>query len=381
MSDWSCDLRKPLLLLNQKNVKENRKTVEALLNKWGHTNYVLVNLANGTRIRAANQSQQLDIIKQLKKSNKEFYSHPPSDVKMKRFVLYGLNSDHSNEMITADLDKYGVKPEKVARMTIKKQRYTDQATILVYYNHKSQIDLSILKQASFICKNEVKWANYVTNGDGVTICDRCFNFGHSDYHCNLDPRCGFCSGPHPSSQCPLLLAKRSAGFDKIDTRLLKCPNCGEHHTAKSQLCQKKKEYMNNMHRETTRRPRATFIDAATPKLNMWKQHEQFPELGPQYRRPPRRLITSELSTNYNRQSNSKPHSNNHNNMAPSSSANNDNPLQFNNNSFDSNYNASDKYNPKQIFTIFKKVIECIEICQTKKQQIDTMMDILTEYYI
>ncbi len=65
----------------------------------------------------------------------------------------------------------------------------------------------------------------------IKQCFKCYEYGHVSVHCRKNTRCGACSGPHRTSECPR---------DKVK----KCPLCNGAHTSWDKKCEhRKKEYL------------------------------------------------------------------------------------------------------------------------------------------
>lgn len=207
----------PAVLIKRKDpppppiiIMDSRANVEKHLKP--NKGFALVNLRNGTKVLPTNAEQHKAMIT-LMAGRIKFYSFGPSESKLKRFVLYGLNT-HDLADIQKDLEQYGIKPERITPMRVRKARYADHQTYLVYYKHDSPINLATVTQAKYILNTKVSWANYKINGDGTPVCGRCSNYGHSANYCNLDPRCGVCAGQHTPTNCQLIQAKHAAGSKK-----------------------------------------------------------------------------------------------------------------------------------------------------------------------
>lgn len=228
--------------------------------------YGIKNLSDGIHLYCNTIKQHKEIIDIFDKANVYIFTHPYKSDKSKRFVLYGLNT-YSEDLIIKDLEEYGIKPTKVTNMTVKKERYIDHATYLVYYPMDSQITLDIVKKAFVIRNTIVHWKHYASNGDGITTCSNCSQLGHSGY-CTLPPKCGICSGAHVMSNCEHLLNKRAYKRESIAIHLLKCPNCDGQHTVGYQQCEKRIKYKENL-AKLAQRQQQRYSAAPMPNTNPW----------------------------------------------------------------------------------------------------------------
>lgn len=342
-----------------------------------HHHYGIKNLNDGIHLYCNTVKQHKEMMDIFDKADVYLFTHPYKSDKSKRFVLYGLNT-YPEDLIIKDLEEYGIKPTKVTNMTVKKQRYVDHATYLVYYPMDSQITLDIVKKAYVIRNTIVHWKHYAANGDGITTCSNCSQLGHSG-HCTLPPKCGICSGAHVMSNCELLLNKRAYKRDSIATHLLVCPNCGDHHTVGYQQCETRLKYKENQAKRALRQQQR-YQDAPKPTSNPWAP---LPPVNRQHNRPP-----PNHHTTGNSQQNSQPAFNNPNyNTAPmpnhSHSHHNNHYSQHHNNNNNQNNNnlKSDKFSPGEVLELLNKIITCIDSCNTRAEQFKLMSNILSEHFI
>lgn len=332
--------------------------VRAFMKKHNHDKFVLENLKSPrddpnlrrTKVFCNDHKQFELLVKQLEDCNIQFFHYGLQTEKLKRFVLYGLNQ-HPIVDIMDELEKYGIRPHLIKEMRVKKARYIDHCNYLVYYENNSGVTLNVLRQASYILSQKVYWNNYINNGDGVTLCRRCFRFGHSTSNCNLSPRCGVCAGYHPTYNCEHILGKRAANKTSIDNNLLKCANCQGPHTASYLNCPLRRKYIENKKSNMARlsNPPQNYVPAPPPEKNFWN--------------------TPQFTTSHRSAAN---------NSAPSSPATQQRHSEQPHSASDNNQN---RFNPKQIMEIVTRVINCIEKAATKAEQLNIVMEIITSYYI
>lgn len=244
--------------------------------------------------------------------------------------------------------------------------------------------LDIVKKAYVIRNTIVHWNHYKVNGDGITTCTNCSQLGHSGY-CTLPPKCGICSGAHVMSNCEHLLNKRAYKRESIAIHLLKCPNCGEHHTVGYQQCETRLKYKENLAKRALRQQQR-YQDAPKPTSNPWVP------LSPVNRQPNHHLIGNSQQNrqpainnpNYNTVPMPSHSYSHHNNQTHSSNShhsqyhNNNN----NNNQNNNNHNLnSDKFSPGEVLELFNKIITCIESCNTRAEQFKLMSSILSKHFI
>ena len=346
-------------------VKQNRTEVLKLL--VGQKDFVLENVFGGTNILPSTYSQQKALMKLLDDKKAAYRSRPPPGEKMKRFVLYGLNSDNYDQ-IEEDLLKYKIKAEKIIKIQVKKPRYFDHCNYIIYIKPDTRITLSVLQQAKFICHTQVRWANYIVNGDGVTKCSNCQQFGHPADYCSLQSRCGICAAFHKTSNCELLLQKRAKNMSSIDPKLLKCVHCKESHTAGYTRCierlnfKAKREYF-------ARKSTTKFVNAPTPNRNAWATSSHHRQAEDNYNnRPTNNRRSDHTVTQNDFPALGRTHAR---------AADRD----------DSRWrekpadqvNSNDKFNAKEISSMFHKILDVIDNCNSKQEQMRVMIDIITDY--
>lgn len=361
----SPDSEKPPVIV----IHESMAKVRALIPANHH--YGIQNRSDGVRLYCNSVKQHKDLITLFSNSNVKYFTHPYKSAKSKRFVIYGLNT-YPEELIMKDLEEYGIKPTSITNMTVKKQRYEDHATYLVYYPLNSGITLDILKKAYVIRNTIVRWNHYRSNGDGISTCSNCSQLGHSG-HCNLDPKCGICSGAHTMANCEHLLNKRAYNRESIAVNLLKCPSCDGGHTVGFQQCPKRIMYREKRSQRELRQQQR-FIDAPTPISNPWfnrPTNNQTRPSGNQVNNIPAvfnnpNYVTPLLSS----------HNNSHNNYSRN---NNSQPTTNNSHSNNSNL-QSDKFGPGEVLDLLNKIITCIDTCNTGAEQFQVMSNILSQHF-
>lgn len=341
-------------------VPEIRSKVDKLLKNFNFNDYVLENVREGTNIHVNTTAQHKSLLDSLLEDNIQYSSRPPPGVNYKRFVVFGLNSS-DEENIIPDLASYGITAAKTRIIKVKRPRYDDHCNFVVYINQSENISLNIISQAQYISKSKVRWADFIVNGDGTSKCSRCQRFGHPGDYCNLPPRCGVCAGYHLTLNCELIAMKRANQMTSIDSQLLCCVHCQGKHTAGFSGCPKRPNFT-----QKGKKQQQPFVDAPLPNRNHWKQ--------PSSPRAP--LITQ-----------SSPAGLTHNRTTPSS--NNQRQQQvhpnYTNNSFQNPQPSAEpdnqtKFTAKQIASIFAHVINCVEKCKTKAEQLQTIISVIAEYY-
>lgn len=173
-----------------------------------------------------------------------------------------------------------------------------------------------------------------------------------------------CAGYHLTSACEKLLSKRAYNKEKIDEKLIKCVNCNGGHTAGYLKCPYRLDILSR------RQPKKTnFIDAPVPPVNIWNRRAIQP-------------LPTPTPTTMNPKS--TPLRDNRPMTSPSAVLNQPiSPFQRPqvNSTDNSSHLESDKFNAQEIGSIFSHIIRVIDQCKSKSEQLQVMMQIITQYYI
>ena len=332
-------------------IKANSTEVKKLLKGFNY--YSLENVRDGTNIVLDNNKQHDILVKFLEnRKTIQFRTRPCTENAMKRFVVYGLNST-DEEFIIPDLHKYGIPIIKIRPIVVKRPRYHDHVNFVVYINRSEQITLPIIQKVTYINHTKVQWANYIVNGDGTYNCSRCQGYDHPADFCNLDPVCKVCAGAHLTTNCELILQKRADNKEKIATHFLKCYHCGDHHTAGYRYCPSRLDHNERKAKFQRRRPIIHYTDAPLPERYPWT-NAKIPPAPTPVTAPATPLRT----TQPHRQHPLQPRESPSNLQVP-----------------------QDKFSAKEIAAIFAHIINCVDKCKTKSEQLQTIINVVAEYYI
>ena len=163
---------------------ENIPTKQVLRAKIKQGEYIIKNLRNATQIWANNTATHSLIKALLTENNINYYSYSKDGPKLRKYVLYGLNSEDIGD-IKSDLFEYGLMPVDIKAMTIRKPRYDDHNNYLVYFDYEDKITLPMLQQAKYICSTRISWAHYRAPADKCIQCQNCFKYNHNAKECHL----------------------------------------------------------------------------------------------------------------------------------------------------------------------------------------------------
>lgn len=152
-----------------------------------------------------------------------------------KYVVYGLHR-MDPDLLPAEISKATngrCTAASAKQMVIKAPKYIDQTNYIIYFNVDPT--LVVLKEVKLF-NTIVSWRHYESRRTGPTRCTNCQMWGHGAFGCRRKPKCVACAGPHKSSECPLLIKKRSENCTALDKKFLKCANCGDNHTASFTSC-------------------------------------------------------------------------------------------------------------------------------------------------
>lgn len=225
----------------------------------------------------------------------KYVTHALNEEVIERFCLYGLEQ-MPHEELKAELAKVCIDPVQVTEIPIKKKRYAEHCIYVLHFMRKQKIQLDLLQQVTGLFHTRVKFAVYDDpNKFEPKQCKRCQDYNHGERGCTQDYKCRRCAGSHSSSECehlpylennddqdPEVLADgthRSKIRDhtaKIDSKLLKCANCGGNHTSSYKGCIKRLE-MKQL-REVIHNKRAVSRQQI-PNINDFSQFNALPPPG------------------------------------------------------------------------------------------------------
>lgn len=263
---------KPIVVPNTKQKDQSKPEswfpflAKTLKQNLSSGEYVLNNLTHAVQIFMNGPETQQKLIKILESNNIQYYTYAQNAIKFAKFVLYGLNSDVTGEIIN-DLKLYGLEPVDVKPMRVRFPKYHDHANYLIYFDAEDKITLPILSKVKYISNTVVRWSHYRPPQGRCTQCRNCLRFNHSTSTCNMNPRCMICAEDHRTDDCELVKAKIKNGDSHILPDLLKCALCGGNHTAASMECPRKQEFIAKKNAQTASRTRYT--PAKPPPINYW----------------------------------------------------------------------------------------------------------------
>lgn len=196
----------------------------------------------GIQIFTKNSAIHDALLKTLKETGTAHWSHPVHNKKQKRFVLYGLDKQDTNDIIEG-LAEVNVYPIKVDYMFTKSPRFANQCHYIIHLKHDTPITLSQLKEIRAVNRTVVKWAHYSPKKSTVGCCRNCCQFGHGSRGCGMPPKCIICAENHHFLKCKFLLKKHEGGHDRIHQKHIHCAGCGGNHTATFKDCPKRLKYI------------------------------------------------------------------------------------------------------------------------------------------
>lgn len=201
---------------------------------------------NGIKIYT-DDIERYKTVKQNCLSNKVLgYSHTPRDERHVKVCLYGLWAMQIQELLV-ELKEVDIEPTDIKQLTLKTQRYTDQAIYLLYFQQNQHITLEKLRAVRGLFNVIVEWKYYKNKNKEPTQCSNCQKFGHGAKNCFSISICVRCAGQHASKECPLL-PKPAEGdttksTPKIAEELLHCALCKKKgHTASFRNCEERVKF-------------------------------------------------------------------------------------------------------------------------------------------
>ncbi len=329
---------------------EYAKLVDLLKNaKLSIANYKISLSAFGIRVFSTNRDCYLLLKSALISSNVKFYTHQLRDEQTTKIVLQGLFRMEINELKDL-LNEANVHPCDIKVMNIHQKRYEDHCLYLLYFLKNQKVKISNLREIPAINHVKVRWQYYSNSRVGPMQCSRCMKFGHGGNNCFLDPMCIRCGEKHLSNECPLLVdPETDMRRTRIPNDQLKCGNCGQNHSANSQQCEyrmqfvdRQQRFQNRIQRRQQHTANRQFIDA--PQLNDFN----FPRLNPRDR------------AEYREQ-----------HQTPANQFQQQNQWQQNHN--------DDLFTPNELKDIFVEICTRVSRASNKMEQLSILFDISTKY--
>lgn len=388
--------------------------------------YVTKNLNNYKQVLPNSLDDYNGIIDTLKTNHIEHYTYSPVDnsCKLDKFVLYGLTND-DQQFIAEDLREYGFTTYEISKMRITKQRYNEQATFIVYFDHQDGVTLKTLEKARYINHTVVSWAHYIHTPTAPIQCRRCMRFGHGTSTCAMSPRCLICAESHVANVCPLIVQKREMQANEIQQSKLVCCNCRGNHTATDKFCPSRPKPKPVP--QPPQRPQVIYTPAPQPSINPWQQpssgittttaqqvlltpHQQaassstmalaaakrtprpIQQKSTQQSNPtintaqPKHLHSTTVIPGQQLSSNKQTITTEHQESdRPQPFTNTVSPGQQSNSSInDLNYNSSTNshqtlFSPNEMLSIFREMLDVVRTCKTRNEMLNSLMALTLKY--
>ncbi|KAG8176697.1 hypothetical protein JTE90_021128 [Oedothorax gibbosus] len=114
-------------------------------------------------------------------------------------VVRNIPSDIPTKEIKQDLIDQGIPTQNVHQL--KKSVGTEKVTLPIFFINVDRNDGGKkIFQVTEILNIKVQVETY-HKGDNITQCHKCQRYGHSQNHCNNNPRCVKCAGPQLTNDC------------------------------------------------------------------------------------------------------------------------------------------------------------------------------------
>lgn len=202
----------------------------------------------GLRIDIVDAKEHEEVQAILTSNQVPFYMYHVARTRPYKVVLFGLQ-EMEETALEVKLHAIDVKPEKLAKLTLKKPRYDRQAVYMLSFK-TGATSMEYLRSIKTIDKISVRWDRYrAKNFNGLPQCRNCQRLGHSSENCRAPPRCLVCAEQHLTSNCTKKilrkdLKQKQLNGETIERSYIKCALCGEQHTANYLGCKERKQYIN-----------------------------------------------------------------------------------------------------------------------------------------
>lgn len=291
----------------------------------------------GIRLNLFTSNEFTTMVKELEKKKLYFYTHDLPATKPIKIVLKGLYLMDVDE-VKKHLAEANIKCTEVKAMTIKNKRFSDQCNYLIYLE-KGSIKMSDLKNIRYINRVVVRW-EYYKQPTGTTQCQNCQLYGHGSRNCRLASKCVKCGGDHITKNCDV-------DVDADSKKLLKCTNCNGNHSANYSKCPCRLEYIKlKQNLSTNRKQRVGQIN---------QRREQRPPSDDNINFPPLNQRNKYRSTWSDHFKESKSEGNR------------------------SASQRNDLFSPKELMSFFKELVQGIQRCRSKFEQLEVVGDLVLRY--
>lgn len=311
--------------------KQNITSIKLICN---NAKYIYETISIGIKIKTSDKAEHEACTNTLKIHNIEFYTHELRDKKIFKVVLYGLPKIECAE-IENQLNEYGIKPSAITEL--KTRVSNEHSTLYIIHFDKSNITLGQLKNIKSLSQVVVAWKPFKPKYKGPTQCLNCGMYGHGARNCNRTHKCLQCGEiNHSTENCTLNNIKDAGSF-------FKCINCMEkgnrhiNHRTNDPKCPCQKEFIEirqKANQKQSNKPHA--------KTGFIMNEKHFPKINKsthiQETRPPPRVSYVEATKNQNQSEN--------------------------------------LFSIDELFEIFMDAYEELNSCQTKAQQMHTIMKLL-----
>lgn len=202
---------------------------------------ILVSLAPGEMKIKSNDMDTFTAIKKFC-TDKQLIGHTytPKQDRYVKICMYGLwrmnDDDVKNELIKKQIDV-----QQVKQLTIKNQRFPNEAIYLLYFKRSQKINLNDCRKVVGLFGITVRFKYYKNKNKEPSQCAKCQQFGHGAVNCFYKPACVRCGEGHFSDDCPKVV-ELAEGKKGVPDDLVKCALCGKNHTANYRQCEKRIEY-------------------------------------------------------------------------------------------------------------------------------------------
>lgn len=175
-----------------------------------------VNTAEGIRTYPTTENDYRRALRAIEEMQLPWHSHKLPDEQNLKVVLRGIPHEIETEEIEAELSTFGFIPQKVIRMTKKRDnRQIPMPLVLVVLEkrYRKIYDLTGVMGLKITVEP-------LRNTKGTGQCHRCQLFGHAQTMCRAPYKCVRCGGQHMAHDCP-----------KAAQEPPQCANCKGQHPA------------------------------------------------------------------------------------------------------------------------------------------------------
>lgn len=222
-------IKPPALYIREKNSND---LVNALTNLIGKSNFYVVPLKKGnideTKVQILNETHYRQVVKELEKTSKQFYTYQLKSTKGLTIVIKGIEAGVDTNEILKALEEQNFEAKSVFNILNKNRQPQPLYKVELLPDGKKlkKGEVHPVYLLRYLLNRRITVEEPRKRKDPIQ-CQNCQEFGHTKAYCKLASICVICANVHSTNQCP---------ENRENATAKKCSNCGGSHTANYRGC-------------------------------------------------------------------------------------------------------------------------------------------------